>query len=81
MNQLSLNFIILLVLIIVVIIIHYFGYKHEYFFNINDFATIPFMYRPKLNFFEDIPTGYDSATRSYYNPYFAQQVSQGLDTE
>lgn len=80
MEQLYWNLIILLILLICVIWIHYYGYKPELFLNINDFAPIPFMYRPQLNYFDDTPSGYDSATRSYYNPYFAQQVAQGLDT-
>ena len=46
----------------------------------NNFAPIPFLYRSQLNYFDDTPSGYDPATRSYYNPYFAQQVAQGLDT-
>jgi hypothetical protein len=80
MKQLYWNLIILFILLVCVIWIHYFGSKHETFFNINDFAPIPFIYNTKLNYFDDIPSGYDSATRSYLNPYFAQQVAQGLDT-
>jgi hypothetical protein len=81
MEQLYWNLIVLLILLICVIWIHYFGYKSEPFLNIYDFAPIPFMYRPQLNYFDDTPSGYDPATRSYYNPYFAQQVAQGLDTD
>ncbi len=81
MEKLYWNLIVLLLLLICVIWIHYYGYKDELFLNINDFAPIPFMYRPQLNYFDDTPSGYDSATRSYYNPYFAQQVAQGLDTD
>jgi hypothetical protein len=79
MKQFNWNLIILLILLICVIWIYY-RYKNETFLNINNFAPIPFMYRSYLNYFDDIPSGYDSATRSYYNPYFAQQVAQGLDT-
>ena len=81
MEQLYWNLIILLILAICVVLIWYYGYKSEPFFNINDFAQIPFMYRQQLNYFNDTPSDYDSATRSYYNPYFAQQVAQGLDTD
>ena len=86
MEQIYWNLIILLILILCVIWVHYYGYKTELFFNMNNFvnmnkfAQIPFIYRPQLNYFDDTPSGYDSATRSYYNPYFAQQVAQGLDT-
>lgn len=80
MEQLYWNIIILLILLICVILIWNYGYKSEPFFNINDFTQIPFMLRPQLNYFNDIPSGYDSATRSYNNPYFAQQVAQGLDS-
>ena len=81
MEQLHWNLIILLILLICVIHIHHFGYKFESFLNINDFANIPFIYKQHLNYFNDTPSGYDSATRSYYNPYFDQQVAQGLDTD
>jgi hypothetical protein len=80
MEPLYLNLLILLGLVIAVIWIRYYGPKPEHFFNINDFAPLPFFYRPPLNYFDDTPSGYDSATRSYYNPIFAQQVAQGLDT-
>lgn len=82
MNQLTLNSIILGILLCIVIYIHYYGYKpnYEYFYNINNFAPIPFIYKPQIHFFEDLPTGYDSGSRNYTNPYFAQQVAQGLDT-
>jgi hypothetical protein len=83
MEQLYWNFLILLILLICVVWIHYYGYKDESFFNIgnfSNFAPIPFIFKPQLNYFDDMPGGYDSATRSYYNPYFAQQVAQGLDT-
>ena len=80
MKQIYWNIIFLFILLIFVIWFHYFGYKSETFLNINDYAFIPFLYRPQLHYFDDTPSGYDSSTRSYYNPYFAQQVAQGLDT-
>lgn len=80
MEQLYWNLIILFILLISVVLIQRYNQNPEHFFNFNNFASIPFMYKPQLTYFDDIPTGYDSATRSYYNPYFAQQVAQGLDT-
>ncbi len=81
MEQIYWNLILLLILILCIIWIHYFSFKSELFLSINDFAQIPYMYMPHLFYFNNIPSGYDSSTRSYYNPYFAQQVAQGLDTD
>lgn len=80
MIQTNLFLIILLIFLVIIFWIYFFGYKFDYFLNINDFAPIPFIYNSQLRYFNDIPSGYDSSTRSYMNPYFAQQVAQGLDT-
>ena len=80
MERLYFNLLILFILIIVVILIHFYGSKPEHFFNIYDFAPIPYFNRPLLNYFDNEPSGYDSGTRDYNNPIFAREVAQGLDT-
>ena len=70
----------LLGLIGLVILIHYYGPKSEPFWNSFDYAPIPFIHLPVLRYFDNEPTGYDAGTRGYYNPNFALEVAQGLDT-
>ena len=85
MESIYTNILILLILCGIVIWIHYGGSKPEYFAYTQtqssfDFASIPYIHRPLLNYFSSQPSGYDAGTRSYSNPYFALEVAQGLDT-
>lgn len=52
----------------------------ETFVDYVDYAPIPYFHRPLLRYFDSEPSGYDAGTRSYYNPAFALEVAQGLDT-
>jgi hypothetical protein len=83
MEQIYINIIIFAILFSIILWIHNISIKNENFksFNFNDSAPIPFLRLPPINYYSGIPTGYDSGTRGYYNPYFAQQVAQGLDTD
>jgi hypothetical protein len=79
------NFIVLFILIGIVIWIHYSGYKprSEYFMPTQypiSYAPIPYIRRPLLTSFSSQPSGYNSGTRNYSNPFFALEVAQGLDT-
>ena len=76
MDQIVINLIIVFLLLIGIILIHYYGSNYETF----NFAPLPYFYYPLLSNFSSQPSGYDSATRSYYNPNFAIEVAQGLDT-
>lgn len=44
------------------------------------YAPVPYVHRPLLHYFSSQPSGYDSGTRNYSNPFFALEVAQGLDT-
>jgi len=61
------------------IIEFFYNIKEKFNSNIN-YSPIPYIKYPKLNSFDSQPTGYNSGTRSYSNPYFALEVAQGLDT-
>lgn len=74
------NLLLLLLLIFVVILMHYYGTKPEPFVNFANFAPIPYFHTPLLQYFDDEPSGYDAGTRGYYNPDFALEVAEGLDT-
>lgn len=83
MEQIYVNVIILIILIAIALWISTKNtFKNENFdlFNFNNYQSLPFLRLPPINYYSSIPTGYDSGTRGYYNPYFAQQVAQGLDT-
>ena len=73
------NLVILIIFIIWIIIYHYYGYKPEHFINYNNYSRMPFFYGPQFNYYSNMISGYDSATRSYYNPYYAQQIAQDLE--
>ncbi len=72
MYNIFIKILLFIMLLLVVICIHNYNYE---FFRIFDF--IP--YSQNLQNLQ-IPSGYDSGTRSYMNPYFAIQIAQGLDT-
>lgn len=77
------NLLLLLLLILLVIWMHYFGSKpesFENFANFANFAPLPYFHVPLLQYFDNEPSGYDAGTRGYYNPNFANEVAQGLDT-
>ncbi len=70
----------ILILIIIFIILKMYPFNKENFYSNINYSPIPWIFYPKLNYFDSEPTGYDSGTRSYSNPYFALEVAQGLDT-
>ena len=82
MEQIYINTIIFMVLFAIVVWINYKTPRHENFklFNFNDYGQYPYLRLPPINYYSNIPTGYDSGTRDYNNPFFAQQVAQGLET-
>jgi hypothetical protein len=75
----SLLFIIILLFSFFIILLSLPNKKEKFNSNIN-FSPIPHIKYPTLTFFDSQPTGYNSGTRSYSNPYFALEVAQGLDT-
>ncbi len=70
------HFIIFLILLFVILYINITSVEK---FNLN-YAPIPYIKYPVVRYFDYQPSGYDSGTRSYSNPYFALEVAQGLDT-
>ena len=83
MESIYTNIFILLVLTGIVILIHYFSNNPEYFVLAQSpsvYAPVPYVHRPLLHYFSSQPSGYDSGTRNYSNPFFALEVAQGLDT-
>ena len=79
-------FILTLIIILVIFYLYNKNYDTE---NFNQYAQLnryqslkPYTTEPNIDYqnYLNENSGYDGATRSYYNPYFAKTVADGLDT-
>ena len=91
----NINFVILLIIILIIIFLlkqnifkENFKSLDNLYLNISrdplkkQIISPPYPTEPNVDYqgYLNSISDYDSATRSYFNPYYAQQVAAGLDT-
>jgi len=74
----------LIIILLIIYIFFYLSRNSEYFRNYNYDMIVerPYSYEPDVDYqaYLNTVSGYNSGTRGYSNPYYAQQVASGLDT-